>query len=235
MRTPTCTYNQQLYATPYRTLLFPSMRIEHKNKRVNLEGKAEAIVMKLQVAVVLLLPVLFSTTDSPSHIRQIGASPRRSRWCIQSQVVSCLDPYGSLPLPSMNHTTVKLLSDLPQLINQPVVRMKMMENSANGPIPYKPMLVHQLLNPVYLITILVLIGAIVGAMLCIAVVITLSACGICSTFVHKLFPKHKSYSSTMINRTTILKEKHQGRALVMLCYAVTFISFYIHQYRKGYF
>ena len=77
--------------------------------------------MKLQVAVVgLLLPVLFSTTNSPSRIYQMAeASPiaRRSRWCIQSLVVSCLDPHGSLLVPSMNHTTIKLLSDLLQVVS----------------------------------------------------------------------------------------------------------------------
>ena len=63
--------------------------------------------------------------------------------------VSCLDPYGSFPVPSMNHTKVKLLSDLLQLTDQPMVATKMMECSE--PMPYKPQLVKQLFCPVYLI------------------------------------------------------------------------------------
>ena len=94
--------------------------------------------MKLKVTVVgLLLPVLFNTTNSPSYTqRLVGASTvaRRSTWCNQSQVVSCLDPHGSLPVLSMNHATIKLLSDLLQLTDQPLLVTKLMECSE--PMPY---------------------------------------------------------------------------------------------------
>ena len=66
-------------------------------------GKELGTEMKLQAVVVgLLLPVLFSTSNGPSHTHwMVGTSTiaRRSRWCIsESQVVSCLDPHGSLTL-----------------------------------------------------------------------------------------------------------------------------------------
>ena len=163
--------------------------------------------MKLQVAVVaLLLPVLFSTTDSPSHFHQmVGVSPiaRRSRSCIQSQVLGCLNPHGSLPVPSMNHTTIKLLSDLLQLTDQPVVA-KMMVCSES-----MPQLVKKLFNPVYLITTLTVYSAIVGAVLCTTHVITMLAYCLCSSLVYKLYPSHKSYRSAKMKSNTILKEKGQ--------------------------
>ena len=168
--------------------------------------------MKLQVAVVgLLLPVLFSTTNSPSRIyRMAGASPiaRRSRWCIQSRVVSCLDPHGSLPVPSMNHTTIKLLLDLLQLTDQPIVATKVMEYSE--PMLYKPQLVKQLFNPVYWITTLTLFSTLVGAMLCTAVVTSLLAYCICSSLVCKLYPSHKSTRRTKTKNKRVLKEKQAG-------------------------
>ena len=168
--------------------------------------------MKLQVAVVgLLLLVLVSTTYGPNHTHQmVGVSiiARRSKWCIQSQVVSCLDPHGSLPVPSMNHTTIKILTDLLQLTDQPLVAPKMMECSE--PMVYKPQLLKQLFCPMYLITILTLFSALVGAMLCTAVVLMLLAYCICSSLTRKLYPSYKSYRSTKLKMCPIVKHSGQG-------------------------
>ena len=71
--------------------------------------------MKLQAVFVgLLLPVLFSTTNSPSHTYSLDSRNINNRKEVKMvhpgiTVVSCLDPHGSLPV---NHTAIKLSSDL---------------------------------------------------------------------------------------------------------------------------
>ena len=170
--------------------------------------------MKLQAVVVgVLLPVLFSTTNSPSHTHwMVGTSAigRRSRWCIrESQVVSCLDPHGSLPVPSMNHTEIKLLSDLLQLTDQPMVAATI-TMECSEPTIYKPHLVKQLLCPMYLMMVLTLFSAVIGAMLSTtAIIVTLAYC-ICSSLTRKLYPSYKSYRGTKMKMNPILKQNGQG-------------------------
>ena len=134
----------------------------------------------------------------------------RSRWCIpESQVVSCLDPHGTLPVPSMNHTSIKLLSDLLQLTDQPMVAATIMECSETT--TYKPHLVKQLLCPMYLMTILTLFSALVGTMLSITTVIIMFAYCICSSLTRKLYSSYKSYRGTKMKiHPIILKQNGQG-------------------------
>lgn len=166
----------------------------------------------LMIAVIgVLLPVLFSTTNSPDHTHwMVGASLiiRRSTWSIQSQGVSYLDPHGSLPVPSMNHTTIKLLPDLLLLTDQPMVAYKIMD--WNEPMPYKPQLIKQLLCPIYLITTLAVFSALVGAMLCTTAVIIILAYFVCSNLTRKFYPSYKSYRSTKLKIYPILKQNEQG-------------------------
>ena len=155
--------------------------------------------MKLQAVVGVLLPVLFSTTNSPSHTHwmvRTSALGRRSRWCIrESQVVSCLDPHGSLPVPSMNHTAIKLLSDLLQLIDQPMVAATIIMECSEA-TTYKPHLVKQLLCPMYLMMVLTLFSAVIGTILSTTAIIVMFAYCICSSLTRKLYPSYKSYRGT---------------------------------------